>query len=177
MDVTSIRQANLKTLVADLTARLGTKKLAALALDLGASYQSQLLAGKKMGDDVARKIEAAQGLPHGWMDQQHSRVGEPPGSYSHVLRIDPDTIAASLKLLRLTSQNLQNQGIGVAGLDPELDGTPLAFAYEFLVRKGQKSVTAENVIDFSKALAERLRDHEHVEEGTDQRTRKSGSTG
>jgi hypothetical protein len=157
MDIQAIRHQNLDLLVSRLRSE-GTQKNAALALDMSASFLSQLIGGKKMGDEVARKIEAAQTLPHGWMDRLQtegaSRVQEPsaiPYSFSHRLRIDPEMIAAAIKLVRLSFENLD------LVFDNEQDGVPLAFAYEYLLDREQRDVTAENLVDFSKKLAERLR--------------------
>ena len=179
MDVSATRLANLRTLVRDLTARGRTKKLAAVDLDMSASYLSQLLGGKKMGDDVARKLEAAQGLPYGWMDQAHSSLNEPeaPNSVSQPLRIDPETIAAALRLIRLTYQNLQKVGLVVEDPNNEEDGTAVAFAYEYLFRRGQKAVTVDNVIDFSEILANRLRGTDNDEQRNPTRTRITRSAG
>ncbi|WP_313250803.1 S24 family peptidase [Stenotrophomonas sp.] len=53
--------------------RSGTKKRSDQGARLGgflsASYVSQLLGGKYMGDDVARKISEALGHDRGWMDR------------------------------------------------------------------------------------------------------------
>lgn len=71
MDVIEIRHRNLLALVADMEAR-GVKKRMVQAQrlgELGTSYLSQLLGGKKMGDDTARKVDAALGKPKGWIDQ------------------------------------------------------------------------------------------------------------
>lgn len=80
MDVTEIRHKNLQHLEGQLKARLGTQKAVAIALDMSPSFLSQLLGGKKLGDDVARKVEHAQDLVRGWMDRPQwpeARVQEP----------------------------------------------------------------------------------------------------
>lgn len=158
MDVTEIRTTNIRWLTEELTHDGRTKKAAAIALNLSASYLSQLLGGKKMGDDVARKIERARGLVHGAMDQplwtrDASAVADARGSYhSHLLRIDPETIASALKLIRLSFQNLDLE------IDQEENGTPLAFAYQYLLERQERQVTAENIIDFSARLRSRLKE-------------------
>ncbi len=80
-------------------------------------------------------------------------VQESSGEYeiSHPLRIDPATISAALKLLRLTLENLELE------LDNEVDGTPLAYTYAYLDKRKEQTVTPENVVDFSKFLAARLK--------------------
>jgi hypothetical protein len=154
MDAISARLANLKALVATLSEGGRTQKSVAIDLDLAPSYLSQLLGGKKMGDDVARKIESLRRLPHGWMDQVHAAggIGESPAVYSQSTRIDPETIAAALKLVRLSFENLDLE------FDSEDDGRPLSFAYEYLDKRGERLVTPNNVIDFSKKLAARLKE-------------------
>ncbi len=168
MDVTTTRQANLKVLVESLRQRgHRTNKEIAVQLDMSASYMSQLLGGKKMGDDVARKLELAQDLSHGWMDvvqgtgqRESLRVGESevPYSASQSLRLQPETIAASIKLVRLTFEILEVE------FDPEDDGVPLAFAYEYLSRRRETKVTPENLVDFRKALAAKLQEKESSED-------------
>ncbi|UPG86825.1 S24 family peptidase [Luteibacter aegosomatis] len=71
MDISRIRHINLHWLLKELEARGITRaKDQALALGpMSASFLSQLKGGKKMGDDVARKLEAATGKGHGWMDR------------------------------------------------------------------------------------------------------------
>lgn len=84
MDVIAIRKHNLTRLVDEILATGKNKKTTAIALDMSASFLSQLLGGKKMGDDVARKIENARGLPRGWMDVLQpaaNRVNEPVRAY------------------------------------------------------------------------------------------------
>jgi transcriptional regulator with XRE-family HTH domain len=178
MDASAIRWENLRLLVHQLERRgkgIRLKKDVAIELGMSASYLSQLLTGKKMGDDVARKIEVTQGLEHGWMDklqtERGSSVQDSGESYrvSQSLRMDPDTIAASLKLVRLTFQTLEVE------YDPEVDGVPVAFAYEYLSRRREQVVTPENLVDFRKALAAKLQEKTSSEH--DERTRVAGSVG
>ncbi|MCZ3096474.1 helix-turn-helix domain-containing protein, partial [Acinetobacter baumannii] len=77
----------------DAGSRRRTQKEVAISLDLSPSFMSQLLAGKRMGDDVARKIESALGLPYGVMDVPEGVQTGTPSRGSHVLRLDPETIA------------------------------------------------------------------------------------
>lgn len=173
MDAETARLQNLRYLTERLI-RSGLKqKEAALKLDLSASHLSQLIGGKTMGPDVARKIEAAQSLPRGWMDQAHeeilygARVNEPIEKpfylsrdefySSQSLRVDPATMEATLKLLRLAIENVRIQGLEI-DTDFESNALPIALAYEYLFRQRQQSVTPENVIDFSRVLAEKMRE-------------------
>lgn len=159
MDVAATRLYNLRLLVTQLTQGGGTKKQAAHELDMSGSFLSQLLGGKKMGDDVARKIEVAQGLDRGWMDHRQWEEGAPtlgepprPAYLSQPQRLSPEILAASIKLIRLTFANLGFEH------DPEDDAAPLVYAYEYLLDCEQHVVTPENLVDFSKKLAERLRE-------------------
>lgn len=66
MDIYEIRKANLLSLI-------GTQRKSVCADRWGMSpaHLSQILSTKtpkNLGDDVARRIEALQGLPHGWLD-------------------------------------------------------------------------------------------------------------
>jgi len=70
MDIYEIRKANLIMLI-------GKQRKSACADRWGMSpaHLSQILSvktPKNLGDDVARRIEALQGLPHGWLDSIQS---------------------------------------------------------------------------------------------------------
>jgi len=166
MDAITARHLNLQALVATLKPQLGTQKAIAIHLDMAPSYLNQLLSGKKLGDDVARKIERAAGLSHGWLDQPRSEDSAANAAAgSQDLRIDPEIIASAIRLVRLTFANL-----GIDDFSNEEDGTPLAYAYEYLYSRGEATVTPDNLIDFSKALAQRLREKDgEPEEGAPSR--------
>ncbi len=75
MDAKQIRKANLATLI------FREGKAAAVAEKVGtaAAYLSQILSAKtkaQVGDDLARRIETAYGLPRGWMDVIHEEGTE-----------------------------------------------------------------------------------------------------
>ena len=175
MDVTAIRHQNLIRLVEELKARHPgwMQKDIAAELGLGASFLSQLVRGKKMGDDVARKIEAARYLAHGWMDRLHTTPGvaeSVDGSASRPLRIDPETIAAALRLIRLSFLNMGLE------IDQEENGYPLAIAYDFLTERNEKAVTADNLLEFKPRL-ERLKGGRHAAEAQDRNRRSGTGTG
>ena len=72
MDIREIRHRNFQFVITKLERSGITKRRdqgARLGGFLSASYVSQLLAGKYIGDDVARKICYALGQPSGWLDQ------------------------------------------------------------------------------------------------------------
>ena len=189
-DIYGIRRANFAELVAGIKARRpGLREQdVASELDLGASHYSQIKSGKIIGDDVARKIEVALNLEYGWMDQARREeandplfdelaaaffVREPlpnPSTYapSHSLRIDPDTISAALKLVRLAFLNRDEE------IDQEVNGEPLAHAYEFLIRRKEQAVTPENVIEFSRILKRRQQGELDAAQTGDDRSARAG---
>lgn len=70
MDVFEIRHRNLLYLIEQLAARSPRQKDIAQALGgFSAAHFSQLKAGARMGEQVARKIEQAIGMETGWMDR------------------------------------------------------------------------------------------------------------
>ena len=144
---------------------------AARKIGISASALSQLEDGRSQ----AMKWDTIQGLATTypkfrieWLvegEEPVYRPGAVPGEEDlqaayHSLRIDPDTIAASIKLVRLSFLNLGLQ------IDQEQNGLPLAFAYEYLIERDESEVTADNVVDFSKRLAERLRGDDGAPEPT-----------
>lgn len=96
MDIGEIRHRNFTALIEGLE-RSGIKRRgdqgARLGGFLSASYVSQLLGGKHMGDDVARKISEAMGHDRGWMDRPQWDVAitvdavAPPATPSTYVRI------------------------------------------------------------------------------------------
>jgi phage repressor protein C with HTH and peptisase S24 domain len=69
MDIFEIRLANLRAAINELATKGLNKQESAGKLDMSASYLSQLLGGKNIGESTARKIEEALGLPRGSFDQ------------------------------------------------------------------------------------------------------------
>jgi phage repressor protein C with HTH and peptisase S24 domain len=74
MDIYEIRKLNLLKLI-------GSQKKASCAERWGMSpaHLSQILSAKtskNLGDDVARRIETLQGLPHGWLDTLQETLDE-----------------------------------------------------------------------------------------------------
>lgn len=79
MDVYDTRHRNLLWLMhANKAAGGKDKDFGQRVGGIGGSFLSQLKAGKKMGDDVARGIDAALGKPSGWMDSPQWDGAEPP---------------------------------------------------------------------------------------------------
>jgi len=73
MDVRQIRRGNMLALIN------GEKTKAAFARKVGTdpAYISQILSTKtraEVGNDLARAIEGAYGLPYGWMDHEHQEA-------------------------------------------------------------------------------------------------------
>lgn len=168
MDVAAIRLANLKFLVDRLKGPENRRhRDVAVDLDLSASFLSQLVGGKKMGDDVARKIEAARQLPHGWMDQPQwltsTQIRESGPEYallSHGLGISPEILAAAYQLVRLACKALE------IPFDPETahDSAIVLLGCTYLRTRKEQSVTVDNVVDFQKVLRDRMREGGAVEQ-------------
>lgn len=73
MEIRETRLRNLELLVQEF----GSQVALAQKADTDPSYISQLIGGwrgRAMGDDLARKIEAATGKTRGWMDTQHPEL-------------------------------------------------------------------------------------------------------
>ncbi|UGA37910.1 helix-turn-helix domain-containing protein [Chromobacterium haemolyticum] len=67
-DIYEIRRENLKALLS----KRGMAAKLADSIGQFAGYLSQLKAGKRRcGSDMARKLEAAAGLPYAWLDNAH----------------------------------------------------------------------------------------------------------
>ena len=74
MSSKEFRQANLKKLII----AYNTQVVLAAKVGLSAGYVSQLVTGtRKMGDDVARRIESVLELPNSWMDLPHDGDSAP----------------------------------------------------------------------------------------------------
>lgn len=84
MDIYDFRHANLMALVNGYLERgLRMKEIAQALGGMNSSHLSQLKAGKRIGDEVARKIEAAVGLKPGSMDMPRARSGEEQHRSAH----------------------------------------------------------------------------------------------
>jgi phage repressor protein C with HTH and peptisase S24 domain len=90
-----IRRNNLQIAIS----RAGTAAALSERAGVSAAYLSQIKnqhpekttgSPRAMGDDVARKIEAALNESVGWMDNDHSIAGTGPGTKSNVRAIHPD---------------------------------------------------------------------------------------
>lgn len=69
MDINEIRLNNLLILIE----RFRTDKEFCEAVGISATYLPQVKAGtKRLGEVIARRIENAMGLEHGWLDQVHT---------------------------------------------------------------------------------------------------------
>lgn len=142
-----------------------TKKDVAISFDLAPSFLSQLYAGKKMGDDVARKLELVIGLPHGWMDVAHGAIrAEEPVVFS-----GPDTAAPYLpsRALRPTAATLASAitltSHACSNLDLPFDPTDVGdaelvlLAVDYLQARAESEVTVSNVVDFTQRLRQKIR--------------------
>ena len=80
MDIYEIRKKNLVSLI-------GSRRKGACAQrwEMAPAHLSQILSDrteKNLGDDVARRIESIENLPHGWMDRLHDRADAEQASSS-----------------------------------------------------------------------------------------------
>ena len=76
MDIHHIRLVNLQQAIK----KAGSQARLADMVGIKSAYISQIKNTKhptNMGNDVARRIEAALGLPHGWMDVLHDNEASP----------------------------------------------------------------------------------------------------
>jgi transcriptional regulator with XRE-family HTH domain len=141
----------------------GTSKQYVSQLEKGANKvpSGQMLSAwsLKFGVDI-------QWLITGKGARSASVVREPSAEYeSHAVQIDPEILAAAIKLIRLTFRHLE------VAHDPEEDGVPTALAYQYLLARQQKSVSVSNVVDFGTYLRKSL------EGSGDEGTTGTGSTG
>src|SRR5690554_2289194 len=87
MDIYEIRKANLLALIGNRVKRECADKW-----EMAPAHLSQVLSDKtkkNLGDDVARRIEDREGLPHGWLDALRND-GQPPAGYSSNVEPGPD---------------------------------------------------------------------------------------
>lgn len=142
IDIYEIRHRNVRMLVRQLEKEAGKTGdrpggLAMLADKLGKS-SSQVAhfasdkPSKRLGDQIAREIEAAFGLEYAWMDWPQWGEGAEP-SHSHVVRLEPETLRNVITGLRRRDRKYS--------LDDVLDD-PAKFveAYDLLVGMVPKPV-------------------------------------
>ncbi|GGD45823.1 hypothetical protein GCM10007235_17260 [Pseudoxanthomonas indica] len=157
MDASTSRTANFRDLVDKSTSQGRTKKQVAIEFDISPSFLSQLYGGKKIGDDVARKLEMVLRLPRGWMDlpPEHRHQGDsthsihgaspPQRETSQNERLSSKILASSVKVVRLACQALE------IPFDPESteDAAIVLLAYDYLSSRSETEVTADNVVSFT----------------------------
>jgi hypothetical protein len=71
VDIKQIRRANMLALIGE---KKGAKAAFARKVDTDPAYVSQILSTRTkadVGNELARAIETAYGLPYGWMDHEH----------------------------------------------------------------------------------------------------------
>lgn len=97
-----VRRQNLLLVLAGLGGHGAQKKLAEKSV-IHHTYLSNIRVGnREMGEEIARKIEAAMGLASGWMDQPHSAIGEEDqGSY---VVATPEEVALEQRMASLWEQ-------------------------------------------------------------------------
>lgn len=82
MDVKQIRFQNFKSLLG----KAESQRAFADTVGLAVAFVSQVNTKRRaVGDDAARRIEVALGLPRGWMDKQHDDM-RPPEQYANFVQ-------------------------------------------------------------------------------------------
>ena len=108
MDIFEIRRRNLLALLASMKERgIRLQKDQAQRLGVAPSFLSQLAAGKKMGEDVARKFEVEARKDHGWMDHPNwsdSADEAASESQSQSLILDVSMMAETIRALRKSAK-------------------------------------------------------------------------
>ena len=95
-----VRRQNLNLVLTSLGGHGAQKKLSEKS-GIYYTYISNLRQGhKEMGEEIARKIEAAMSLSPGWMDQSHSSVQDEQGTDAKT----PEDVAMDQRLLALWEQ-------------------------------------------------------------------------
>lgn len=116
MDIFEIRKANLIRLI-------GSRRKGACAekWEMAPAHLSQVLSNKtakNLGEDVARRIEQKEGLPHGWLDTlQLEAIAERTGSYSPAqMRSAAEENAEALDGGATSEPSQQQSGVNMAAL-------------------------------------------------------------
>lgn len=98
-----VRRQNLHLVLAGFGGRGAQKKLAEKS-GIYHTYLSNIRVGnREMGEEIARKIEAAMGLAPGWMDQPHAVFEKEKGDYAAVAAT-PEEVALEQRLTSLWEQ-------------------------------------------------------------------------
>ena len=102
-----IRRENLNLILVSLGGHGAQKKLSEKSGIYHTHISNLRMGNKEMGEEIARKIEAAMGLSAGWMDQLHSmspegRIQDPQGTYTKTAT--PEDAAMEQRLLALWAQ-------------------------------------------------------------------------
>lgn len=160
-DIYEIRRKNLSALLASPALGGLSQKEQAIALDQSPSMLSQLKAGKRIGDDVARKIEAAQKKPANWMDNTHRQASQPA-------RLEAATMAAAIQLAKRTVEALT----GTDDFDPEEDADLLAQAVNAVLAEDLTTISDSDVLRFLK-----VKSAAEGERGKAQRVGQAGGVG
>jgi hypothetical protein len=149
-DIYAIRLANLNKLLKEPELAALRQREQAIQLNMGSSMLSQLTAGKKMGDDVARKIEVARKLPENWMDNVHGEMSQPA-------RLDPAMLGLSIKALTIVEER---RGVK---FDPVAQPERVVQAYAMCAEiKGEP--TEADLIDLGAKIAQALEANQGVAE-------------
>ena len=160
-DIYEIRRKNLAALLTSPALGGLSQKEQAIALDQSPSMLSQLKAGKRIGDDVARKIEAAQKKPANWLDNTHRQASQPA-------RLEAGTLKSAIQLAKRTVEALT----GKDDFDPEEDADLLAQAVNAVLAEDLTTISDSDVLRFLK-----VKNATEGDRGKAQRTGQAGGIG
>lgn len=114
---------------------------------------------KNIGHKVAREIEAAFGLPHGWLDtERHGKQEVFSGGESHLLRPDADILHAALTLLVYDEDPV----VGAGPYRPREQAVRLADLYEWVAKEGGRLSAASNAQFLEQVEARRAQKGSHA---------------
>jgi hypothetical protein len=165
MDVRESRAENLVTLLRQYES---LREFAERA-ELAAPHVSQMKNGvRRMGDEVARRIEARLGLLHGWMDHPHSET----------IRLTPKTATAPPGAIVVAWENLndlpKDAYVHVPHYDVELsagdgtqwvehaDNSPLVFRAKWFAGRGLKPENCRALYVSGDSMQPELKDGDTV---------------
>lgn len=109
---------------------------------------------RNIGPTSVREIEAAWGLPRGWMDHEHPEhaIAAPAEQASQTGRIDPARLRFAMELLA----DLAKEQIGPDSGGFAHDARHIAITYNYLLDRCEP-VGASNVTDIRRGVAAQIR--------------------
>jgi phage repressor protein C with HTH and peptisase S24 domain len=123
------------------------------------SYISQIRNGvRRMGDDIARRIEHHLGLERGWMDQPHELPSEPREAHAQIITwTSPDDLPGHSYVLIRRRRVRCSAGNGGMVFEEE-ETAPLAFCADWIRRVGLRATDAVVVYASGDSMEPAIRD-------------------